>query len=177
MTWTRKRMVWLARNQLSAPVRSKHSQRWGAPSWRKWRLQLRAQPRENWHWTTICCRNLLEPCGFGERYRKWERDRGYFIWKARQFFILVLTVLCLWECKGLLTGPAVAQAETALRENSRTTREATREPTTASSPVRNQNWRVPLSPFLALPWCLGVFCMEVFLLLPSLFELRRESKE
>lgn len=80
----------------------------------------------------------------------------------------------LLSCK-CLTGPAVTQADTALRENSRTTREATREPTTASITDRNKNWRVPLSPNVALAWCLDFFCIDVSLLLLLLLELSRES--
>lgn len=42
----------LAKNQLSPTARRRLSQPCGAPSWRKLRLQVSAQPRENWHWTS-----------------------------------------------------------------------------------------------------------------------------
>lgn len=42
----------LAKNQLSPTARRRLSQPCGAPSWRNLRLQVSAQPKENWHWTS-----------------------------------------------------------------------------------------------------------------------------
>lgn len=52
---------------------------------------------------------------------------------------LGLTSYCVQKTKGSLTGPAVTCAEIALRMNSRTTSDVTRDPTIARIPVRNQN--------------------------------------
>lgn len=51
-----------------------------------------------------------------------------------------------------LTGPAVTHADTVRRQNSSTTREDTREPTTASVAVTKINWSFTPSPVFGLWW-------------------------
>lgn len=73
---------------------------------------------------------------------------------------LILSLYCRY-----LTGPAVSRPETARRQNSSTTSDATRDPTMASIPVTKRNWSIPKSPCLAL---IGLL-LDLPLDVPSLF--------
>lgn len=75
-------MACLARNQLRAAARIRHSQPWAAPSWRKCKLQLRAHPTENWLWMSTCCTYFLD---------SWEREKENY-WRNPQ--LVVMFVYC-----------------------------------------------------------------------------------
>lgn len=160
MTCRCRSMACLARNQLRAAARIRHSQPWAAPSWRKCKLQLRAHPREYWLWMSTCCTYFLD---------SWEREKENYWWlneNRKWSFALkettarsdVSLLLKQWISTGMfLTAPAVTHPESARRQNSSTTNEATREPTTVSIPVTKRNW----SNLGSRPMSVCIFCLDV----------------
>lgn len=135
--------------QLRLAARNRLMELCGAPWWRKSRIQVRPQPRENWHWMRSRSWPLQLASWVQTDTGAWMKTDDIRIWEQEQTLNLHMHICktSMIHCAALfyifeeLACPADTQAETALRENSSSIREETLEPTRDSRITRDQNWR------------------------------------